>query len=116
MSARRPAGRRRAADRPASSRRLIELAGHDDAIRAAFWLEVARRFELDHAAIVTSGPVEINADAGYGAIRPGDLLTASPTPGHAMLATEARPGTIVAKAIGGLESGMGKLRVVVMLR
>jgi hypothetical protein len=55
-------------------------------------------------------------DAGYGSIRPGDLLTTSPTPGRAMRADDPRPGTVIGKALEGLESGTGVIRVLVMLR
>lgn len=62
------------------------------------------------------GVVLTNADAGYGAIRAGDLLTTSPTPGHARLALEALPGTIVGKALESLDTGTGVIKVLVMLR
>jgi hypothetical protein len=58
----------------------------------------------------------VKADAGYGAIRPGDLLTSSFTPGHAMRATEIVPGTIIGKALEPLETGTGLIRVLVMPR
>ncbi len=55
-------------------------------------------------------------DAGYGSVRPGDLLTTSPTPGHAMLALDPRPGTILGKALESLDAGTGLIKVLVMLR
>ena len=69
-----------------------------------------------HGPIATSGVVLVRADAGYGAIRPGDLLTTSATPGHAMRATEVLAGTILGKAIDGLENGKDTIRVVLLLR
>ena len=39
-------------------------------------------------AVALTGRVYAKADASYGAIRPGDLLTTSATPGHAMKATD----------------------------
>lgn len=63
-----------------------------------------------------SGIVLCRADAGYGEIRPGDLLTASATPGHAALALNPEPGTVVAKALEPLDYGTGLIRVLVMLR
>jgi hypothetical protein len=68
------------------------------------------------AAVVLSGTVLVKADAAYGAIRVGDPLTASPTPGHAMLATEPLPGTILGKAITALGHGTGYVRLLVMPR
>ena len=66
--------------------------------------------------MATWGVVTVRAEAGYGTIRPGDLLTSSPTPGHAMRALEALPGTLLGKALDGLEAGMGPIRMVVLLR
>lgn len=68
------------------------------------------------APIRVTGIVELKVDAGFGAIRPGDLLTSSPTAGHAMRATEALPGTILGKALGSLDAGTGTLEVLMMLR
>jgi type VI secretion system secreted protein VgrG len=68
------------------------------------------------AAVAFTGIVTANVDAGYGAIEIGDLLTSSPTPGHAMRASEPRAGTIVGKALEPLAHGIGKIRVLVMLR
>ena len=66
--------------------------------------------------VAVSGVARCKVDAGYGAIRPGDLLTTSPTAGHAMLAYEPRPGTILGKALEPLEFGTGLVRVLVTLR
>ena len=60
--------------------------------------------------------VEVRVDAGYGAIRSGDLLVTSPAQAAAMRATTAEPGTILGKALEPLESGLGTIRVLVMLR
>ena len=53
-----------------------------------------------------------------GPIRRGDLLTPASRPGHAMRAEpdSQRPGTIVGKALGTLDSGDGRIEVFVMLR
>jgi hypothetical protein len=59
---------------------------------------------------------EVRVDAGFGAIAPGDLLTTSTTPGAAMLATVAEPGTILGKALEPLEAGVGTIRVLLMPR
>lgn len=64
------------------------------------------------------GKVCCKADAQYGAIRIGDLLTTSPTPGHAMIASEPGRsfGTIIGKALGTLESGQGLVPMLVALQ
>lgn len=71
--------------------------------------------------IALAGQVYCKVDAAYGEIRPGDLLTTSPTPGHAMKAQPVniggieiyRPGTIVGKALEPLKEGRGKILVFV---
>jgi hypothetical protein len=66
--------------------------------------------------VVFSGVTRCRVDAGYGVVVPGDLLTASPTPGHAMRAADPMPGSVVAKALESLAEGQGTIRVLVMLR
>ena len=58
------------------------------------------------------------ASAEAGAIRPGDLLTTSATPGHAMRASdrERRSGAVIGKAMGALEQGTGLVLVLVNLQ
>ncbi len=80
------------------------------------WQALIERFEQTHAAVAMTGTVPLKVDAAYGAIRPGDMLVSSPNPGHAMRAHDPRPGTIIGKALGSLESGTGLIRVVVTLR
>jgi len=102
----------------------VELAADLDRARAAgdrdeedrIWSELERRFLETHAPVALTGTVDLNVDAGYGAVRPGDLLVSSPTPGHAMRTDDPRPGTIVGKALTGLAAGTGTVRVLVMLR
>lgn len=66
-------------------------------------------FEGAHEAkpIALTGRVWTYADATHAAIEPGDLLTTSDTPGHAMVATDpARShGAIIGKAMSRLEKG-----------
>lgn len=88
----------------------------DGAREASLWRQLEQRFREQHAPVALSGTVPCKVDAGYGAIRPGDLLTTSPTPGHAQRADEALPGTIVGKALESLESGTGTIRVLIMMR
>ena len=57
----------------------------------------------------------VKADATYGAIQAGDLLTTSPTPGYAMKATEPKIGTILGKALEPLQDGQGLIRVFITL-
>jgi hypothetical protein len=68
--------------------------------------------------VALTGRVWCRADAGFGAIRPGDLLTTSPTPGHAMKATdrERAGGAILGKAMTALADGRGLVLVLVSLQ
>lgn len=65
--------------------------------------------------LALSGIVPCKVTAASGAIQPGDLLTTSAVAGHAMKAVEIRPGTIVGKALEGLESGTGVIQVLATL-
>lgn len=63
------------------------------------------------------GVVPVKASAENGPIHPGDLLVTAATPGHAMPAGENPPlGTVLGKALEGLEEGTGVIRILVMLR
>ena len=62
------------------------------------------------------GVVPTKVSAENGAIAPGDLLTTSATPGHAMRAGSTAPmGTILGKALEPLAQGTGVIRVLVTL-
>ncbi len=68
--------------------------------------------------IALTGRVYVWADASNGPIEPGDMLTTSDTPGHAMKATDrARSyGATIGKAMSALESGHGLVLVLVNLQ
>src|SRR5262249_13701181 len=68
--------------------------------------------------VALSGRVYCWVDASQGAIEPGDLLTTSSTPGHAMKAsyTAKAHGAIIGKAMTGLKSGKGLILVLVNLQ
>lgn len=68
--------------------------------------------------IALSGRVYCRASAVNGSIRPGDLLTTSSLPGHAMRVDDpARAqGAILGKAMGSLEEGEGLVLVLVGLQ
>jgi hypothetical protein len=70
----------------------------------------------EEVPVTLSGVALCKVDAGFGSVRPGDLLTTSPTPGHAMRSDEPLPGTIIGKALEPLEHGTGLVRVLVTLR
>jgi hypothetical protein len=63
----------------------------------------------DAAALV------VKVDASFGAIAPGDPLTTSSTPGHAMKASAPKTGRVLGKALEPLGEGRGLIRVFVSL-
>ncbi len=71
--------------------------------------------EVPRLALVGRVPVKVCAENGP--IRPGDLLVASSTPGRAMRAPASPgPGTVIGKALGTLDAGLGWVEMLVMLR
>jgi len=71
----------------------------------------------DYLLVVTLGAYKaIKVDASYGAIKPGDLLVASPHAGYAMRASYPRAGTIIGKAMSSLDTGTGIIPVLIILQ
>jgi hypothetical protein len=70
------------------------------------------------AAVALAGKTYCKVDAQYGAIEVGDLLTTSPTPGHAMKASDLTRsfGAVIGKALRPLASGTGLIPVLVALQ
>lgn len=68
--------------------------------------------------VALTGRVYVLADAGNGQIEPGDLLTTSETPGHAMKVTDQAKaqGAILGKAMSALSEGKGMVLVLVTLQ
>ncbi len=68
--------------------------------------------------VALSGRVYVQADAANGPIKPGDLLTTSATPGHAMKVSEhsKAQGAILGKAMTALAGGKGMVLVLVTLQ
>jgi hypothetical protein len=65
--------------------------------------------------VALTGRVWCWADASFGAIEPGDRLTTSSTPGHAMTASDRQsaPGAVIGKAMSSLTEGRGLVLVLV---
>jgi hypothetical protein len=68
--------------------------------------------------IALLGKVFCKVDAGHGALEVGDLLTTSPTEGHAMRAEPGADafGAVIGKAMQSLERGRGLVAVLVALQ
>jgi hypothetical protein len=71
----------------------------------------------DHPVALT-GRVWCWCDASFGSIEPGDMLTTSTTPGHAMKAADlaAAQGAVIGKAMTRLPEGRGLVLVLVSLQ
>jgi hypothetical protein len=77
-----------------------------------------RRDGTGRRPLALTGKVWCKVDADCGPVEVGDLLTTSPTPGHAMSATDPGRafGAVVGKALGSLRSGRGLVPVLVSLQ
>jgi len=64
-------------------------------------------------AVVGVVPVKVTGENGT--IKPGNLLIASSTPGHAMKAdAQPRPGTVIGKALGSFDGTTGNISMLVL--
>ena len=90
--------------------RVIGIASGDP----AFILGI----EEDEAPVALCGRVPCNVDADISPIAIGDLLTTSATPGHAqkVLDRDEAVGAIIGKAMEPMETGKGRILVLVMAR
>jgi hypothetical protein len=73
----------------------------------------------DHRApIALVGKAYCLVDAQYGAVKVGDLLTTSPTPGHAMkvINPDEASGATIGKALRPLAAGQGSIPILITLR
>jgi hypothetical protein len=68
--------------------------------------------------IALLGKVYCKVDGDYGRVEVGDLLTTSPTRGHAMKATNPDQafGSIIGKALQSLACGQGLIPILVVLQ
>ncbi|MGD9613559.1 MAG: hypothetical protein AB7V22_11745 [Kiritimatiellia bacterium] len=68
------------------------------------------------ALVAMAGRVPVKVVAAGGAIRVGDLLVASATPGKAMSADHPAPGTVIGKALESFDAGDGTIMMMVLNR
>jgi hypothetical protein len=67
--------------------------------------------------VALSGRVYCYVDADFGAVKPGDLITTSSTPGHGMKGEPGKAaGAIIGKAMTPLKEGRGLVLVLVSLQ
>ena len=81
-------------------------------------LDKKARHKNHRLPVAMLGKVYCKADANFAPIEMGDLLTTSPTPGHAMKAADpARAfGAVIGKALSPLSSGLGLIPILVNLQ
>jgi hypothetical protein len=74
--------------------------------------------QVEGPSIALAGRVYCLADADHGPIVVGDLLTTSPTPGHAMSVAEHSLafGAVIGKALRDLPSGRGLIPILIALQ
>jgi hypothetical protein len=77
-----------------------------------------RHSQGDRIPIALMGKAYCRVDAQYSPIEIGDLLTTSPTPGHAMKAEDPLKafGAVIGKALQGLKQGHGLIPILIALQ
>jgi hypothetical protein len=77
-----------------------------------------RQTQGNRQPVALLGKVFCKVDAQYGAIEVGDLLTTSPTPGHAMKTSDPFKafGAVIGKALRPLGEGQGLIPVLIALQ
>jgi hypothetical protein len=70
------------------------------------------------ASLALIGKVYCKVDAQYGAVQTGDILTTSPTPGHAMKAMDRGKafGAAIGKALCSLPYGQAMVPILIALQ
>jgi hypothetical protein len=110
-------GRLRPCSQPYDKRAAGVLSGAGSH-RAAIVLDRQQERRERRSPLALSGKVFCKVDAGYSPIEVGDLLTTSPTTGHAMKACDpARAfGATIGKALQPLTGGLGLVTILVALQ
>jgi hypothetical protein len=105
----------RVSDEP-YDRRVAGVVSGAGSYRPALVLD--QREDATRRPLALTGKVWCKVDADCGPVTVGDMLTTSPTAGHAMRASDpARAfGAVIGKALGSLQSGRGLLPVLVALQ
>ena len=97
--------------------RVAGIVSGANGINAGISLQQTGAFDAGQN-VALSGRVYVQADASFGAISAGDLLTTSDTPGHAMKVSDhaKAQGAILGKAMSQLTEGKGFVLVLVTLQ
>jgi hypothetical protein len=110
-------GRLRLADR-AYDRTVAGIVSGANGLTPGLMMAQQERTAAGVLPVALTGRVYGWADASNGPIQPGDLLTTSYRPGHAMRVTDftRAHGAILGKAMTALEAGQGLVLVLVTLQ
>lgn len=110
----------------AYDRRVAGVVSGAGSFRPGIVMDRARRDSGEETAKIGGGRVSIalvgkvycKVDAGYSPVEVGDLLTTSPTPGHAMKADDQSKafGAVIGKALAPLGSGTSLVPILVSLQ
>jgi hypothetical protein len=105
----------RVSDQP-YDRRVAGVVSGAGSYRPALVLD--RREDATRRPLALTGKVWCKVDADCGPVQIGDMLTTSPTAGHAMCASDPTRafGAVIGKALGTLQCGRGLLPVLVALQ
>ena len=98
-------------------RRVAGIVSGANGINPGISLQQAGAFDTGQN-VALSGRVYVLAEADSSPIEPGDLLTTSEVPGHAMKVTDytKAQGAILGKAMSALDKGKGMVLVLVSLQ
>ena len=112
-----PAGTLVVSDRP-YDRRVAGIISGAGGINPGLILGQPGTMAHGEHPVACAGRVWCLVDASFGPVQPGDLLTTSPVPGHAMRVGDfsKSPGSTVGKAMTALPSGRGLVLVLVSLQ
>ena len=105
------------ASRHAFDRRVVGVISGGGDYKAGIVLD-RQRSSGNRQPIALMGKVFCKVDAQFGAIAVGDLLTTSPTPGHAMKTDDPMRafGAVIGKALRALEAGQGMIPILIALQ
>ncbi len=110
-------GKLRPCDRP-YDKRVAGVVSGARGLRPGLILGRDPSNDREKIPVALAGKVYCKVDARYSPIATGDLLTTSPTSGHAMKASDPMQafGAVVGKALRPLESGMSLLPILASLQ
>jgi hypothetical protein len=109
-------GKLRPSDQPYDKKVAGVISGGGD-YRPALVLD-KQESQRDRLPVALLGKAYCKADAEYAPISTGDLLTTSPTPGHAMKADDPSRafGAVIGKAMRPLRTGQGLIPILIALQ